>query len=78
MDPEEILELVNEEGLVIGQALRSEVHGNPSLIHRVVHVLVVNGKGTISSCRRGRCRRMLPQGNGIPRSGVMCVPERTL
>ncbi|MDA8168352.1 MAG: NUDIX domain-containing protein [Nitrospiraceae bacterium] len=44
---EELLEIVNERGDVLGIALRSEIHGNPSLIHRVVHVLVFNSKGEL-------------------------------
>jgi isopentenyldiphosphate isomerase len=60
MDPEEIIELVNEEGLVIGQALRSEVHGNPSMIHRVVHVLVMNTKGKILLQKRSLHKDVAP------------------
>ncbi len=37
---EEIFELVDEQGNVIGKAPRSECHNNPKLIHRVSHVLV--------------------------------------
>lgn len=39
---EEILEVVNETGETIRTLPRSEIHGNPSLIHKVVHVLVFN------------------------------------
>jgi isopentenyldiphosphate isomerase len=39
---EEFLDIVTEEGEIIKSLPRSEVHGNPSLIHRVVHVLVFN------------------------------------
>ena len=41
---EELLEVVNKTGEVISTLPRSEIHGNPSLIHRVVHVLVFNEK----------------------------------
>ena len=44
---EELLEVVNETGEVISALPRSEIHGNPSLIHRVVHVLVFNDKGEL-------------------------------
>jgi isopentenyldiphosphate isomerase len=44
---EELLEIVNELGQTIGIAPRSEVHGNPSLLHKVVHVLVVNRSGDL-------------------------------
>jgi isopentenyldiphosphate isomerase len=43
----EILEVVNSSGKVIKTLPRSEIHGNPSLIHRVVHVLVFNSRGEL-------------------------------
>lgn len=39
---EERLEIVNEEGKVIGLASREACHRDASLLHRVVHVLVLN------------------------------------
>lgn len=39
---EEIFDIVDENDVVKGTAKRSEVHGNPDLIHRVVHILVFN------------------------------------
>jgi isopentenyldiphosphate isomerase len=39
---EEIFEIVDQSGRVIGHAPRREVHGNPELIHRSVHVLVLD------------------------------------
>ncbi|WP_022665920.1 NUDIX hydrolase [Desulfospira joergensenii] len=39
---EEIFDVVDEEDRIIGEARRDQVHGNPLLIHRVVHVLVFN------------------------------------
>jgi isopentenyldiphosphate isomerase len=44
---EEILEVVNKSGEIIKTLPRSEIHGNPSLIHRVVHVLVFNYEGEL-------------------------------
>jgi isopentenyldiphosphate isomerase len=44
-EQEELLEVVTESGEVIKSLPRSEVHGNPSLIHRVVHALVFNSRG---------------------------------
>ena len=43
----EYFDIVDQEDQVIGKASRSECHGNPSLIHRVAHVLVENGKGEL-------------------------------
>ena len=46
---EEFLEITDSHGKAISIAPRSEIHGNPSLIHRVVHVLVFNKKEHFSS-----------------------------
>ncbi|MEW6585829.1 MAG: NUDIX domain-containing protein [Nitrospirota bacterium] len=51
---EELLEIVNEAGEVVGFALRSEIHGNPSLIHRVVHVLVFSKAGDLLLQKRSQ------------------------
>lgn len=39
---EEWFDLVDPEGSVIGKALRSECHGDPSLLHQAVHVFVIH------------------------------------
>ena len=44
---EEFLEITDSHGKTISIAPRAEIHGNPSLIHRVVHVLVFNKKGEL-------------------------------
>ena len=60
MDSEEYLEIVDYSGKVISSAPRSEVHGNPSLIHRVVHVLVFNRKGEILLQKRSLNKDVAP------------------
>ena len=42
MRADEIFDIVDQSGRIIGHAPRSEVHGNPELIHRSVHVLVLD------------------------------------
>ncbi len=44
---DEMLEIVDEKGNVVGLAPRSRLHGDPSLMHRVVHVMVFNRKGEL-------------------------------
>lgn len=44
---DEILEIVDKNGDVLELAKRSEIHSNPYLIHRVVHVLVFDNKGRL-------------------------------
>ncbi|OGW38748.1 MAG: hypothetical protein A2Y97_05850 [Nitrospirae bacterium RBG_13_39_12] len=60
MEPEEYLEVVNYKGEVIGCAMRSEIHGNPTLIHRVVHVLVFNKKREILLQKRSQNKDVAP------------------
>ncbi|MBI4778613.1 NUDIX domain-containing protein [Candidatus Desantisbacteria bacterium] len=43
----ELFEIVDEQGNIIGQALREECHRNPCLLHRVSHVLVFNSQGSL-------------------------------
>ncbi len=60
MNKEEFLEIVNKQGKVVGYARRSEVHGNPSLIHKVVHVLVFNTQGEILLQKRASNKDVAP------------------
>lgn len=60
MESDERLEIVDYRGNVIGSAPRSEIHGNPSLMHRVVHVLVINGNGDILLQKRSRNKDVAP------------------
>jgi isopentenyldiphosphate isomerase len=59
-DSEEHLEVVDYRGEVIGSAPRFEVHGKPSLMHRVVHVLVLNNKGKILLQKRSKNKDVAP------------------
>lgn len=60
MEQEEYLEIVDTRGNIIGHAPRCVIHGNPSLIHRVVHVLVVNRKGDILLQKRSQNKDVAP------------------
>jgi isopentenyldiphosphate isomerase len=60
MEPEEYLEIVNRQSEVIGVRLRSEVHGNPELMHRVVHVIVINRDGHILLQKRSQNKDVAP------------------
>lgn len=57
---EEFLEITDSHGKTTGIALRSEVHGNPALIHRVVHVLVFNKKGELFLQKRSETKDVAP------------------
>ncbi len=59
-EAEEQLEIVNEKGEVVGVAPRSAIHGNPALMHRVVHVLVFNASGELLLQRRSMSKDVAP------------------
>lgn len=56
----ELFDIVDENDHVTGTALRDEVHGNPSLIHRVAHVLVLDARGRLFLQRRARDKDVQP------------------
>ena len=57
---EELLEVVNEHGDTIKTLPRSVIHGNPLLMHRVVHALVFNGNGELILQKRSINKDVAP------------------
>ena len=57
---EELLEIVDKDGNYVGIAPRFSIHGNPSLIHKVVHVLVFNGAGELLLQKRSMNKDVAP------------------
>lgn len=57
---EEFLEITDSHGKIISIAPRSEIHGNPSLIHRVVHVLVFNKNKCLFLQKRSETKDVAP------------------
>jgi isopentenyl-diphosphate delta-isomerase type 1 len=57
---EELFDVVTEDDVVIGQAPRSLCHGDPTLIHRAVHVLVFNPDGEILLQKRSPAKDIQP------------------
>ena len=65
MNPEtttaaELLDRVDDHNRVIGQVERSQVHGNPGLQHRAVHVFVRNRAGAIFLQQRALTKEIQP------------------
>jgi isopentenyldiphosphate isomerase len=60
MKDSEIFDIVDEQDRIIGQAPRSRCHGNPSLIHRVAHVLVFNPAGELLLQKRSMRKDIQP------------------
>ncbi len=56
----DLLEIVNENDEVVGQALRREIHGDPTRIHRVAHVLVLNPRGELYLQKRSFLKDVQP------------------
>lgn len=56
----EILEIVDRQGNVIGRAERAVLHADPSLIHRVVHVLVFDQEGRLLLQKRSKKKDVAP------------------
>jgi len=59
MSPE-LFDIVDENDQVIGQARRTECHGNPALVHRVSHVMVFNSRGEILLQKRADNKDIQP------------------
>ena len=72
---EEIFDIVTKEGKVIGQAKRSEVHGNPQLIHRTVHCLVFNSAGMLYLQKRAETKDVQPGKWDTSVGGHLCPGE---
>ncbi len=56
----EILDLVDRQGRICGAAPRRKVHGDNTLLHRVVHVLVIDSKGGILLQKRSKEKKVAP------------------
>lgn len=57
---EEWLDIVDERGEKIGTLPRSEIHGDPALLHMVVHVLVFNAIGELLLQKRSMDKDVAP------------------
>jgi len=60
MHHDEWFEIVREDGMAIGCARRAACHGNPALLHRVVHVCVVNARGDLYLQKRASTKDVQP------------------
>jgi isopentenyldiphosphate isomerase len=57
---EEFLDVVNEKGEFISSHPRSKIHGNPELLHQVVHVLVFDPQGRLILQKRPMTKDVAP------------------
>ena len=56
----EIVDIVDRQGRVVGREPRASVHGNPALLHPVVHVHVLNSKNELLLQKRAACKLVQP------------------
>lgn len=59
-DADELFDVVDQQGKIIGSATRSQVHGNPNLIHPVVHLHILNQKGQLYLQKRAASKDLYP------------------
>jgi len=57
---DELYDVVDEEGRVVGRASRAEVHSDPGLIHRAVHILVFRPDGRLLLQKRVKQKDVEP------------------
>lgn len=60
VEVDELFDIVDDQDRVIGQAPRRLCHGDPSLVHRVAHVLVINRRGELLLQKRSLCKDIQP------------------
>jgi len=60
LQKEEWFDVLSPEGEIIGKAPRSAVHGNPELLHAVVHVHIVNSQGELFLQKRASNKDLFP------------------
>jgi isopentenyldiphosphate isomerase len=77
-DSEEVCAVVDEEDKVLGEAPRSILHDGGKLIHRAVHVFVVNDKGEIAVQKRSRKKDLYAGLYGSSASGHVEAEETYL
>jgi len=56
----EVFDQVDEYDMVIGKAAREVFHGNPDMIHRVVHILVYDTSGELYLQKRSITKDVQP------------------
>ena len=57
---EEIFPLVDEQGIVVGQASRSVCHDGSKLLHPVIHLHIFNSKGELYLQKRSATKDVQP------------------
>lgn len=75
---EEILDLVDENDRIIGNAPRSDCHGDPRCMHRAVHLFVLNRQREIYLQKRSGDKRVQPGKWDTSVGGHIATGEKTV
>ncbi|MBN1559601.1 NUDIX domain-containing protein [candidate division KSB1 bacterium] len=73
---DEWFDIVTPQGKVVGKAPRSLCHGNPNLLHPVVHVHVFNSKGELWLQKRAATKEIEPGKWGTSVGGHVASGEK--
>ena len=73
MEQDEYLDLVDENDVVIGRKLRSEVHAEKLKNYRAVNLFIVNSKGELWIPRRTAHKQLYPLGLDFSCAGTSQV-----
>lgn len=76
MSPVEMFDVVDAEDRVVGCASRAACHGNPALIHRTAHLVVVSTDGRLLLQKRAACKDVQPGKWDTAVGGHLEVGER--
>ena len=61
LDDEELLiEVSDDDSEIIGSVARKRVHNNPSIIHRAVHIVILNDEGLMLLQKRSMTKDIMP------------------
>lgn len=82
---EEFLEIVDKDGRIISIAPRNIIHGNPSMLHKVVHILVFNSKSELLLQKRASHKDVAPGkwdtsvgGHVLPGENILTAAKREM
>ena len=76
MTLEEIFDVVDRQGRVVGQATRRQCHGDPRLIHQAVHVIIFDRQGRLLMQKRSSQKDLQPDKWDISVGGHVQQGER--
>lgn len=81
----EFLEIVDRDGRIISVAPRNIIHGNPSMLHRAVHIFVFNSKGELLLQKRASHKDFAPDkwdtsvgGHIVPGEDILTAAKRKM